>query len=67
MQETSFLYVPMNMPVLLILAFIEVSFGNPLGFLGSSYPVALIPLYTVLWLFVGLMVHGIFRMVRPKV
>lgn len=60
----SLLYVSMNIPVLLMLAFIEVSFGNPLGFLGSSYPVMLIPLYAILWLFIGLVVYGIVRMLR---
>ena len=57
------LYFYMNMPVMLIVAFIEISFSNPLGFLGS-YPVALIPLYAALWLLIGSAVYGIVRMLR---
>lgn len=59
----SSLYYYMNMPVMLIAAFIEVSFGNPLGFLGS-YPAALVPLYAALWSLIGLAVYGVVRMLR---
>lgn len=60
----SLLYLPMNIPVMLILAFIEVSLGNPLGWLGSFHPVLLIPLYAVLWLLIGSAVYAVVRMLR---
>lgn len=60
----SMLYLPMNIPVMLILAFFEISVGNPLGRLGSLDPVLLIPVYMVLWLVIGSAVYGLVRMLR---
>lgn len=65
-ESFSPLYFYMNLPVMLILAFIEVSFGDPLGFL-ASFPVALMPLYAILWLLIGFAAYGIVRMLRDRV
>ena len=62
-EQFSSAYFYTNMPAMLILGFIEVSFGNPLSFL-APFPAALIPLYATLWLVIGLAVYGLVRMLR---
>jgi|GEM_PF-6936536 len=57
------IYLYMNLPVMLIAAFIELYFGNPLAFV-SSNPGTLIPLFAALWLLIGSAVYGIVRMLR---
>ena len=54
----------MNFPAILLVVFINIYLFNGSIVNLSSYPIAAIPIFTILWAFIGLMIYGLVRMLR---